>query len=170
MSAPSSSGCWASGEANVLSTTTMGDSPRAPVLAWVNAATWAMSTSFNNGLLGDSSQTMRVSGVSSAASVVAGSSLRSTQRASTPRSRSTRSNSRYVPPYTSSLMSTRSPGRTRPAMADAAAEPLANARPCAPPSRIAIASSNRFRVGLPVRAYSHPPIGRPTPSCANVLV
>ena len=46
------------------------------------------------------------------------------------------------------------------------ADPLANARPCSAPSRVATARSSLARVGFPVRAYSQPPRGRPMPSWA----
>ena len=55
-------------------------------------------------------------------------------------------------------------------MAAVVAEPLANAIPCAPPSRSATARSRRARVGFWVRAYSYPFRGRPTPSWAYVDV
>ena len=61
MSAPSSSGCCDSGEANVLSTTRMGVPRRAPRCARAaRAATAAMSISLSSGLAGVSSHTMRV--------------------------------------------------------------------------------------------------------------
>ena len=50
-SAPSVSGCWRYGVANVLSTTTM-----APTACAASAAAW-MSTRFSSGFVGDSSQT-----------------------------------------------------------------------------------------------------------------
>ena len=66
MSAPSSSGRCASGDAKVLSTTTMGGSPPGPGFACARAATAAMSTNFSSGLLGVSIQTIRVRGVRAA--------------------------------------------------------------------------------------------------------
>ena len=54
MSAPSASGCWRYGVANVLSTTT-----RAPA-AWAASAAARMSTMFSVGLVGVSIQTSRV--------------------------------------------------------------------------------------------------------------
>ena len=54
MSAPSSSGRWRYGDANVLSTTTI-----APTSCAASAAA-SMSIMFSSGFVGDSSQTIRV--------------------------------------------------------------------------------------------------------------
>ena len=74
MSAPSASGRWMTGDANVLSTTTIGADPRAPRCALAAVATASRSTSLSSGLDGDSIQTMRVRGVSAAWRAAAGSS------------------------------------------------------------------------------------------------
>ena len=75
-SAPSVSGCWRYGVANVLSTTT--SAPR----SWASCATASMSIHVSSGLVGVSSQTTRVSSGHAAAS--ASTSVRSTADHSTP--------------------------------------------------------------------------------------
>ena len=70
MSKPSSSGRCTHGEANVLSATVV--MPRRRAIA----ATASRSTSFSSGFDGDSTQIMRVSGVSAASSASARSSGR----------------------------------------------------------------------------------------------
>ena len=65
--------------------------------------------------------------------------------------------------------STRSPAFRSESTAPIAAIPDANAKPCVPPSSCAIAASSAARVGLPVRAYSHPVLS-PRPRWRNVEV
>src|SRR3954465_14819036 len=89
-SAPSASGCWRYGDANVLSTTS-----RAPT-SFVTDATAAVSAIPSNGLVGVSHQTTRVVGRSAARR--ASTSPRSTGVYSTPHGASTLSTSRNVPP------------------------------------------------------------------------
>ena len=60
MSAPSASGRWMAGDANVLSTTSSGRSPRAPRWASSRSATASMSMTLRCGFDGVSSQTSRV--------------------------------------------------------------------------------------------------------------
>ena len=60
MSAPSVSGRWMAGEANVLSTTISGRRPPSAARRSTVAATAAMSTVLSSGLVGVSNHTSRV--------------------------------------------------------------------------------------------------------------
>ena len=91
MSAPSASGCWRYGVANVLSTTTF--APR----SWASRATAAMSTIVSRGLVGVSTHTSLVDGRNAA--TVAAWSVRSTAVCVMPIGPCTRSINRNVPPY-----------------------------------------------------------------------
>ena len=68
MSAPSSSGRWSAGDANVLSTTSSGGARRLRGPSRIVAATPAMSATLSSGLDGVSSQTRRVALVSASQS------------------------------------------------------------------------------------------------------
>src|SRR5438552_4061906 len=159
-SAPRCSGCCRYGVANVLSTQT-----NAPWLC-ATSLTASMSTKRSSGLVGDSSHTIRVCGVIAF-------STASTSEASTglnvkPKRFSTLSKSRNVPPYTSSMYTTWSPGLSSRVSVLSAPIPEEKARQCFAPSRAARHSSSALRVGLPVREYSKPWC-LPTPCCANVV-
>ena len=98
MSAPRARGCCRHGLAKVLSTTSA--RPR----GWVMAAIAAMSESRMTGLVGVSTNTIFVAG-SMARATAAGSDV-STYVKRRPDRVSTRSNSRYVPPYVLSVTMT----------------------------------------------------------------
>ena len=89
-SAPSDSGCWRYGEANVLSTASS-----APASEAISASA-AMSATPSNGLVGVSHQTTRV--VSRTAARTAPRSCNGTAEYATPQRSNTRATSRNVPP------------------------------------------------------------------------
>ncbi len=101
-SAPRAKGCWSTGEANVLSTTTRTE--RALAIAEMAA----ISANLRVGLVGVSNHTKRVLGVIAACNFAK--SVRSTKLDSIPNGFITLSNRRNVPPYTSSPETTWSPG------------------------------------------------------------
>ena len=98
-SAPSVSGCCRYGDANVLSTTS---SAPASCAAWASARMSAMPSS---GLVGVSTHTTAVFRAASRSRTAAASEIGTTAWLS-PQPVNTRANSRYVPPYASSGMST----------------------------------------------------------------
>src|SRR5438093_9949658 len=159
-SAPRCSGCCRYGVANVLSTQTI-----APWLC-ATSLTASMSTKRSSGLVGDSSHTIRVCGV--IAFSTASTSEASTGLHAKPKRFNTLSKSRTVPPYTSSMYTTWSPGLSSSVSVLSAPIPEEKARQCFAPSRAARHSSSALRVGLPVREYSKPWC-LPTPCCANVV-
>src|SRR5712692_7580682 len=159
-SAPRCSGCCRYGVANVLSTQTI-----APWLC-ATSLTASMSTTRSSGLVGDSSHTKRVDGV--IAFSTASRSVASTAVKVSPNRFITLSNSRNVPPYTSSMYTTWSPGLRSSISVDSAPRPDANARQCLASSSAARFSSSAERVGLPLREYSKPWC-LPTPCCAKVV-
>src|SRR6266704_3192961 len=159
-SAPRCSGCCRYGVANVLSTHTI-----APWLC-ATSLTASMSTTRSNGLVGDSSHTSRVDGV--IAFSTASRSVASTAVKVIPNRFITLSNSRNVPPYTSSMYTTWSSGLRSSIIVDSAPSPDANARQCFASSSAARFSSSADRVGLPLREYSKPRC-LPTPCCAKVV-
>src|SRR5438552_9922274 len=159
-SAPRCSGCCRYGVANVLSTQTI-----APWLC-ATSLTASMSTKRSSGLVGDSSHTIRVCGV--IAFSTASTSEASTGLKVKPKRFNTLSKSRNVPPYTSSMYTTWSPGLSSNVSVLSAPIPEEKARQCFAPSRAARHSSSALRVGLPVREYSNPWC-LPTPCCANVV-
>ena len=145
--------------ANVLSTTTS-----APA-AWASSAIAAMSAMASSGLVGVSIQTAVVSPGRMARSTAAR-SLIGAGSATTPQRRCTLSSSRNVPPYASWGSTTWLPGsQIERSRVSSAANPLANAKPCPPPSSAAMHSWSAVRVGFADREYSKPPARvPPTPS------
>src|SRR2546430_9902514 len=125
-----------------------------------------MSTKRSSGLVGDSSHTIRVCGV--IAFSTASTSEASTGLKVKPKRFSTLSKSRNVPPYTSSMYTTWSPGLSSSVSVLSAPIPEEKARQYFAPSRAARHSSSALRVGLPVREYSKPWC-LPTPCCAKVV-
>ncbi len=112
-----------------------------------------MSLIFMSGLLGVSTHSTRVAGVSSART--ASRSIISTVLSSTPQGTNSRLARRWVPPYTSFPITMWSPGdRIARSRASSAASPEAKLNPCFPPSSSAMRVSSEVRVGLPPRAYS----------------
>ena len=120
-SAPSSSGRWLKGEAKVLSTISSAPAPCA-----ISAIT-RRSQSRIIGLVGVSTWRIRVVGRS--ARRTASGSLASTKVKSMPSLASTRVNTRVVPPYVFSSLTTWSPAASRFTTASIAASPDANATP-----------------------------------------
>src|SRR2546428_11064223 len=125
-----------------------------------------MSTTRSGGWVGDSSHTMRVCDV--IAFSTASTSEASTGLKVRPNRFNTLSNSRNVPPYTSSMYTTWSPGLSSSVSVLSAPIPEEKARQCFAPSRAARHSSSALRVGLLVREYSKPWC-LPTPCWANVV-
>ena len=148
MSAPRVSGCWRYGEAKVLSTTSS-----APA-SWATGASASMSPMASSGLVGVSTQTIRVC----PGRIAARTASRSETGAgvcSRPQGFSTLSKSRNVPPYASSGITSGRPGLVSPRrIVSSAARPLANAKPRSPSSSAASAPSSAVRVGLALRLYS----------------
>src|SRR5256886_10418071 len=125
-----------------------------------------MSTKRSSGLVGDSSHTIRVCGV--IAFSTGSASGASTGLKVKPKRFNPLSKSRNVPPYTSSMYTTWSPGLSSSVSVLSAPIPEEKARQCFAPSRAARHSSSALRVGLPVREYSKRWC-LPTPCCANVV-
>ena len=114
-----------------------------------------MSPMLSSGLVGVSTQTSLVSPGRIAARdrVDVGDRGRGVRRG--PTACSTLSNSRKVPPYASSGMTTWSPGRqSARSRVSSAARPVANAKPRSPSSSAAMLPSSAVRVGLAERLYS----------------
>ena len=112
-------------------------------------ATALMSMTLSSGFDGVSIHTIRGARSPPKAAATASRSRRSSTSVSTPYRRQTLSARRHVPPYTSSLMSSRSPGSSRYRMFCVAARPDAYARPCVAPSSVAIAVSSAAEWGCP---------------------
>jgi hypothetical protein len=147
-SAPNSIGRWMYGLAKVLSTATT----TFRLCATSHAA--ARSVSRSVGLVGVSRNSIFVCGPIAAA--MASVLDESTYVKSSWYFRSTRSNSRYVPPYVLSVTTTWSPDSSSVITAPSAAIPEANANAALPPSMAAMLASRAERVGFCVRAYSYP--------------
>ena len=143
-SAPRVSGCWRYGEAKVLSTTSS-----APA-SWATAASASMSPMLSSGLVGVSTQTSLVSPGPDRGAHRVDVGDRRRRCARGPSGCSTLSNSRKVPPYASSGITTWSPGRHSAAQqgvlgGQAAGEREARARPPRAPRAL---PSRAVRVGL----------------------
>lgn len=81
--------------------------------------------------------------------------VRSTNVISKPNFEATLRNSRFVPPYISSLLITLSPCFNKPKTAVVAPKPDENANPYFPLSSFAITFSSTSLVGFPDRPYSY---------------
>ena len=128
-------------------------------------ATARISVTFNKGLVGVSIKIAFVAGVI-AASIAAWSAV-STKLTLILFFAKIFVIKRYVPPYTSSVISKWSPASNNCITAWIAAIPEAKAKPLLPCSIAAIKLSTPSRVGLPVRPYSY--VKSPTLFCLNVL-
>mmetsp|Transcript_18044 Transcript_18044/g.37010 ORF Transcript_18044/g.37010 Transcript_18044/m.37010 type:complete len:204 (+) Transcript_18044:955-1566(+) len=167
-SAPRCSGDIPAGLRNVLSTTTsaLGHWER------LAATTRFTSTSFMVGLVGDSIQTMAVSGVSAEVSTASvDKSTNENLDVSCWSLSSTREQRRRVPPYTSSTATTFASPGTKRITVSVAASPLENVSAAVPPrSTDARHVSRASREGFPDREYIHFPKGFPGSCCANVVL
>ena len=143
-SKPRSSGRCTHGLAKVLS------APASTPRRRASAATAARSASFSVGLVGLSTHSSFVSG--RIARSTASRSVKSTRVAVSPIERCrTRSSSRNVPPYRSSVVTMCEPASRHSSTVAIAARPEANANACVPFSRSATQRSKAKRVGLWLR-------------------